>query len=215
MNAQTNLSNPPLGQEQFKRHVAHKLRVGDVLLGKPIIESERLKFLELNNKQIIRVNLIANVIDKFIQDDEKKFGSLTLDDGSGQIKAKVFGDEIERFKELNHGDTLLVIGLLRSWNNEVYLTPEIIKKKDPSYLLLRKLETDAEKPKTIDKAQLTQLKDKILAMIKESDASGGIEIAKLITDLHEAPNVINSEIKKLLEDGVAYEPRPGKLRYLG
>jgi len=82
-------------------------------------------------------------------------------------------------------------------------------------LLLRKLETDAEKPKTIDKAQLTQLKDKILAMIKESDASGGIEIAKLITDLHEAPNVINSEIKKLLEDGVAYEPRPGKLRYLG
>ena len=34
-------------------------------------------------------------------------------------------------------------------------------------------------------------------------------------DLHEAPEIINQEIKKLLEEGMAYEPRPGKLRFLG
>jgi len=38
---------------------------------------------------------------------------------------------------------------------------------------------------------------------------------KLWGENHSDPNEINSEIKKLLEDGIAYEPRPGKLRYLG
>ena len=201
--------------QDFKRKIAFKLRVGSILEGKPIIEVERLKFLELNGKEIIRVNIIANIIDKYIQEGEKKFGSITLDDASGQIKVKVFGEDISRFSDLNQGDTILVIGLLRSWNNEIYLTPEIIKKKSPSYLLLRKLEIEAEQPKTHNPAQLTELKDKIINMVKNAESEGGIEIEKIILELKESPELINSEIKKLLEEGMVYEPRPGKLRYLG
>jgi hypothetical protein len=37
----------------------------------------------------------------------------------------------------------------------------------------------------------------------------------MILNLKAAPDVINLEIKKLLEEGMVYEPRPGKLRYLG
>ena len=29
------------------------------------------------------------------------------------------------------------------------------------------------------------------------------------------PSLINQEIKKALEDGIIYEPRPGIVRYLG
>src|SRR3989338_6740202 len=150
-----------MADNQFKRNVAYKFRVGQILSGKPIMEAEKLKFLELGEKQVVRVNLIANIIDKYIKEGEKKFGSLTLDDGTGQIKIKSFGEDVDKFSNLNQGDTVLVIGLVRSWNNEMYLSPEIIKKKDPSFLLVRKLELDAEQPKKKNKEEMLALKDKI------------------------------------------------------
>jgi len=137
--------------DQYKRNIAYKLRIGNILSGKTILENDKLKALELGDKSVVRINLIANIIDKYIQEGEKKFGSITLDDASGQIKAKLFGDDVEKLSSLNQGDTILVIGLLRFWNNEVYITPEIIKNKDPSYLLLRKLELDLDQPKNLHK----------------------------------------------------------------
>ncbi len=201
--------------EQFKRHIAHKFRIGKILSGKPILENDRLRFIEIENKTIIRVNLIANVIDKFVQEGEKKYASVTLDDATGQIRLKAFGDEISKFSALNQGDTIQVIGLIRYWNNEVYITPEIIKKKDPAFLLVRKLELEAEEPKSLEKDKLIELKDKIIYMIKEAEKDNGIEVEKIILELKENSSIINQEIKKLLEDGLVYEPRPGKLRYLG
>ena len=201
---------------QFKRNIAYKYRIGAILSGKPMLdENERLKCVEISNKEIIRANIIANITDKYIQDGEKKFASITLDDATGQIKVKTFGDDIKKFSLLNQGDTILLIGLLRFWKEEVYLTPEIIKKKDPAFLLVRKLELEAEEPKPIAKEQLLALKDKMLQMIKTEDEKGGVEIEKMILELKENPSTINQEIKKLLEDGLIYEPRPGRLRYLG
>src|SRR3989344_1568439 len=207
-----NLQN--VSGEQYKRNVAYKLRIGSVAQGKPIIENDRLRFVELNGKNVVRVNIIANVIDKFIQEGEKKFGSITLDDASGQIKVKTFGEEVERFSNLNQGDTIMIIGVLRYWSNEVYITPEIIKIKEPAFLLLRKLELEADEPKSIGREKLLELKDKILQMVKVAEKENGVEIEKIIIELKERADVINQEIKRLLEDGLVYEPRPGKLRYL-
>ena len=204
-----------MANEQFKRKVAYKLRIGSVLAGKPILENERLKFLEIEGKEIVRVNVIANIIEKYIQDGEKKYGSVTIDDGSGQIKLKAFGDDLEKLTNLNQGDTVLVVGLLRSWNNEVYITPEILKKKEHAFLLVRKLELEAEQPKALEKHEILALKDKIITIVKSAEKEGGVGIDKIILELKESPEIINQEIKKLLEDGIAYEPRPGKLRYLG
>ena len=204
-----------MADQQFKRHTAYKLRIGSLLSGKPIMEADRLKGLDFGDKQIVRANIIANIVDKFVQEGEKKFGSLTLDDASGQIKVKAFGDDVEIFTDYNQGDTVLVIGLVRAWNNEIYLTPDIIKKKEPSYLLLRKLEVEADMPKTLEKPQLSAMKDRILDMIKTAEKDGGVEIDKIILELKEHPDLINQEVKRLLEEGIAYEPRPGKLRWLG
>lgn len=201
--------------EQFKRYTAYKMKIGQILSGTQIMENERLKAIEIDNSQISRVNLIANVVDKYIQEGEKKFGSLTLDDGSGQIRVKNFGEEVEKLNTFALGDTLLVIGLLRIWSNELYITPEIIKKKDTSYLLLRKIEIEANAPKTLSKDALLALKDKIILMLKEAEKDNGIDIDKIILQLKEAPDIINKEIKRLIEDGIAFEPRPGRLRYLG
>jgi len=74
---------------------------------------------------------------------------------------------------------------------------------------------DVDEPKKLDRASLTNLKDKINQMVKEAESSGGLDIEKIIMELKEPPEIINQEIKRLLEDGTIYEPRPGKLRYLG
>ena len=222
--------------EQMKREIAHKLRIGDILKGNAIIEKkendissggvqERFNFLELGDKQVKRVNIVANIIDKFISEGEKKWGSITIDDASGQLKVKVFGDDIIKFQELSQGDTLLVIGMLRSYNNELYILPEIIKKTDPRYLLVRKLEIEGSSPKQETTAQNTSdssntdvksLREQIIDIIKAGEDEGGVDTEQLIIKLKDStPDSINQEITKLLEDGTIYEPRPGRVRYLG
>lgn len=202
----------------MKRQTAYKMRIGDLLKGKPIIEQgdiARFKFLELGNRQIIRVNIVANIVDKYSSEGEKKYLSLTIDDASGQITVRAFGDDVKRFSEILQGNTVLVIGTLRFFNNEIYIAPEIIKHADPKYLLVRKLELDKEKPKITNKEEILAIKDQIIEMIKNYEEQGGIETEKIILDLKASPEIINQEITKLLEEGLIYEPRPGKIRYLG
>lgn len=201
--------------EIMQRATAYKLRIGDILAGKQIIEDERFSFLELGDKQIIRVNIVANVIEKFESEGEKRYLSLTLDDASGQVRIKIFGDDVSKFSNIEQGQTIMVIGKLRFFNNELYILPEIIKQQDPRYLLVRKLELEKEKPKEIPKEQVKAVKDQIIEMIKNAEKDEGIDIDKLIMEIKASPDLINQEIIKLLEEGLVYEPRPGKIRYLG
>lgn len=206
-------------QDQFKRNIAYKLRIGDILIGKPVLDGERFSFLELGNKKIIRVNVLGNVIDKYDSEGEKQYSTVTIDDGSGQIKLKSFGDDILLLKNINQGMTVVIIGVLRYWNNEIYIAPEIVKEQDPKYLLIRRLETEKEKSKQPDilgRDQIVAVKDKILGTIKNSEEEGGIEMDKIIMSLKDiSPVIINQEVQKLLEEGIVFEPRPGKVRYLG
>ncbi len=201
--------------QPLKRNIAVKVRIGTILAGKQVIDGERLKHLLINETPLVRVNIIANIVDKYVQEGERRYGTLTLDDASGQIRVKLFGDALEKFQDIQQGDTVLVVGLLRTWNNELYITPEILRKKEPAFLLVRKLELEQGQPKELDKGVIAALKEKILKMVKEAEKDGGLGIDEIILELKESPQSINQEIKKLLEEGAAYEPRPGKLRYLG
>lgn len=206
-------------EQQFKRHIAFKFRIGDLLIGKPIMDGERFSFLELGDKKIIRVNVMGNIVDKYESEGEKKYSFLTLDDGSGQIKLKSFGDDVEKLKNINQGQTVLIIGVLRNFNNETYISPEIIKEQDPKYLLIRKMEIEKNKSQNsepVAREQIIAIKDRILETIKNSEDEGGIDTDNIIMNLKEtSPEIINQEIKKLLEEGIIFEPRPGKVRWLG
>ena len=208
-------------EQQFKRNIAYKLKIGDILIGKPILNQEKFQFLELENKKIVRVNVIGNIVDKYQSEGEKKYLFLTLDDGSGQIQIRIFGDDVEKFKDVHSGETILIIGVIRCWNNNTYLSPEIIKEQTPKYLLVRKLELEKQglefqENKTFEKEQIKELKDNLLDMIKNAEKDGGIEINKLILEIKNvSPEIINQEIQSLLEKGMIFEPRPGKIRYLG
>ncbi len=206
--------------EPKKRETAYKLRINDLLIGKPIFEevegNKRIKLIELGNKQIIRVNIIANVVEKYQSEGERKFASITLDDGSGQIRIRVFGEEINKFNNISQGDTVVVIGVIRFYNNELYILPEIIKKQDPKYLLIRKLEIDKSyQSPIINKQEVKVLRDEVIAIIKNAEKNEGIDKEEIIMTIKSQPELISQEIQKLLEEGIIYEPRPGKVRYLG
>ncbi len=208
-----------MADDQYKRNIAYKLRINDLLLGKPIIVEEKFSFLELGGKKIARVNIIANIVDKYEVEGEKSYAFFTADDGSGQIKLKVFGEDALKFKSIVQGQTVLIIGVMRHWNDETYIGPEIIRELDPKYLLLRKMELEKEQKKNATPVlgkQVSAIKDTLIEKIKSAESEGGIEVDKIIMALREtSPDIINKEIQKLLEEGIIFEPRPGKVRYLG
>jgi len=209
-------------EQQFKRNIAYKLKIGDLLIGKPIFDSEtdRFSFIELGDKKIIRVNIIGNIVDRYESEGEKKYLFFTLDDGSGQIKLRIFGDDVDKFMGVRQGQTIIVIGNLRNFNNETYILPEIIKEQDTRYLLIRKLEFEKirseNSPRIEDKKQIIAIKDQILEKIKSSEEKGGLEMDRLILELRNVSSeIINQEIRKMLEEGIIFEPRPGVVRWLG
>jgi hypothetical protein len=96
--------------------------------------------------------------------------------------------------------------------------PEIIKKVDPKYLLVRKLEIENEYPKINlpeEKKEIKMLRDDIIRMIKVSEPKEGIDKEDIIMSISSNPKIVSEEIQKLLEEGIIYEPRPGRVRYLG
>ncbi len=199
-----------------KRNVAYKLRIGDILKGVPMMDEGKFLFLELGDRKVVRVNLLANCVDKFVQEGEKQFGSLTVDDASGQLKLKVFGEDVTRVQDIMQGDTLQIVGNMREWNGEIYMIPEVVKKVDARWLLVRKLEIqNARKDLPVSEKGDMGLKNQILDKIKGAEKDGGIDREALVMDVEAAPEGIEVEVKKLLEEGLVYEPRPGRLRYLG
>ncbi|MFH0831282.1 MAG: OB-fold nucleic acid binding domain-containing protein [archaeon] len=219
-------------REPKKRQTALKMRISEILSGK-IIQNNNLYFVEINGQRITRVNILANVIDKFVNDAEKKYAVLTLDDASGQIRVKAFSDETEKIKPFEIGDTIFVIGNVRYFNNEIYILPEIVRKADPRWLVVRKFELDRksaqiekhESPKTkierISEAEnadsegisdSSNLRKQIIDILKKNEE--GIDIDKIIMELRAPVEEINNITTRMLEDAEIYEPKPGRIRLL-
>lgn len=86
-----------------------------------------------------RVEVVGTVVDTFVN-DESTYGALTVDDGSEILRAKFFQDlgDMEGFEE---GDIVQIIGKVRKYDDEIYVQPEFMKKRDVAYELLHMLES--------------------------------------------------------------------------
>lgn len=127
-----------------KRLTAKKVRISDISNGKYVAGSkEEMKpgyVITPFGQKISRVNIIASVVDKFVSDDNN-YATVTLDDGTGAISAKVFKEDVKLFDKIEQGNVVLVVGKLKEYNGETYLNCEIIKMLDEkNYENLRKLE---------------------------------------------------------------------------
>jgi len=127
-----------------KRLVAKKVRVCDIIDGKFFYGSkEEMKpsfVITSLGEKVSRVNIVATVIDKFVSEDEN-YATLTIDDGTGAIRVKAFGENVKLFEKIERADLVLIIGKLKEYGGEVYINCEFAKKiEDPNYESFRRLE---------------------------------------------------------------------------
>jgi len=129
-----------MAEESRVRQTAYKVWIKDILSGKYVVqEGWDPNYIENNDKKISRANILAIVTEKYMNED-KTYSTLNLDDGSSSIQLRTFQDEMFFIDPIQVGDAVLVIGKPREQNNERFITTEIVKKVDPAWLKIRKLE---------------------------------------------------------------------------
>lgn len=204
----------------YQRQVAVKTVLRQIIesaLIQPANES--IYLLTPQEQKIYRVNIVGTILNKEI------IGAITnvlLDDGTGQIILRTF-EEDTPLKNMIIGDTIRVIAKPRSYNQEKYLSPEIIKKIDYLWLKIRKLELQLPSSNLSGKMLISEevakgeeTKDlprlKILQTIKELDQGSGVVIEELIEKVPFQQGEII--IEKMLESGEIYQISPGRVKVL-
>ncbi len=209
--------------------------------------------LTKHGTRLSRVRILATVVDKFIS-ESGKFASVTLDDGTDTVRAKVF-NAVSMFDSIGVGSEIDLIARVKEYQGEIYLAPEIITiVHDPNMHLLRELElklqdkeTEAKRklihehrqqvadmmelerlmrerygiqPEEVEAVLQTQeepeddKKGEVLKLIEKLDDGNGCDYAELLKASGLPEDAIDSVVNELLEEGVCFEPRPGKIKKL-
>ena len=129
--------------------VCRKLRVIDIVNGEWDDENQCVKtvFGKVNE-----IRAFGTVMDKFVTEDGK-YSYIILDDGTETIRLKTWRDDVRRMDGIEKGDIVDIIGKLNYYNEEIYISPKIIKKISYNFWLLRHLEI-IENLKTLPKEKI-------------------------------------------------------------
>lgn len=131
--------------------------------------------LSADGMRLSRVRILATVVDKFISDD-RRFASITLDDGYDTVRARVF-TAVSMFDDVQHGDIIDLFGKVREYDGEIYVMPELIAKiNDPNLEILRELE-------------LRKQEEEMQAKIKQIFA-----YQKQVSDLEELKKLVSTNL---------------------
>jgi hypothetical protein len=125
------------------RPTAYKLKIEDLIRGEYKRSADGVEpsyLLTPWEDRLTRARVMGTIVDKFIRED-RTYGTLRLDDGSGTIRIRAWGDDTSRLDRFNIGDVVDVIGRVREFEGEVYLTPELVfPVEDLNWELVRELE---------------------------------------------------------------------------
>jgi RPA family protein len=196
-------------------------------------------FVDTIYGDISRLNIFGVIVSKSILDE-----TFEIEDGSDRILIRKGSMNLNNFDFdlYNLGDIVNIIGKVRSFNNQFFLIPEIIRKvKNKKWIEVRKLELSLLKPlksnEEIDNSK-NEIKtkneiieeniydedeieensssnpiiDKILNTIRNLDSGEGADKEDIIK-ISEIENA-ESILVKLLEQGEIFELRPNKLKVL-
>ncbi len=218
-------------KKNFQRHVAVIVSLSELVQGSYLQESEQDPpcLITTKGNRLYRVNVMGIVLKKEMRG---AITSFLIDDGSGQILVRSF-EENESVRKLEVGSAVSVIGRMRQYNQEKYLSPEIVKIVEKGWLKVRSLEllkdriiSGTEKKKEeaddvseeeleegeIPRAEMLLPIEKIVKLIKELDLGEGVPIEEAIA---KCP-VTDAEkwIEKMLESGDIFQNLPGKIKVL-
>ena len=209
---------------QYTRHTAYLVRVGELLEGQQLKHEEgspTLFFIPKRQLRLSRANLVGFVIGK--ENNGTGYEEFTLDDGSGTIPVRNFDTSLN-LNSLKIGDCINLIGRVRDYNGVRYIIPEIVRRVNRGMLKLRELElksvnTEAMKPLN-DKKQPekehtldeTSPKQQLYEMIKELDKGEGVDIQTLHAQSRVAD--VDRIIKELIEEGEIFKVSPARVKSL-
>ena len=227
----------------IERQTAYKVWISD-LMSNPYKKDPgewSPNYVLVGDKKVSRVNLLATVIMKY-ENPEGTNISVTLDDSSASIRVKVWADDIKLLKDIEIGDTILVIGRPREFSSEIYIVPEIVKKIDNyTWQKIRKLELEKEfgtrqkietpKPQkqeefkqpeilqplveeeTVEETSETD-RQRILNLIEKSDSDQGADFSKVVLESQIEEQKASLIIEDLLKEGEIFQPSPATLKLL-
>ncbi|MHA1606275.1 MAG: OB-fold nucleic acid binding domain-containing protein [Candidatus Freyarchaeota archaeon] len=200
-------------------HTAYKLRISDVVNGTPEeLGRGGVRIVTESGFHATRVRVMGTVVDVF-KSEIGEYANLTLDDGTGTIRVKVWGEKAALLGGVSVGDVVDVIGLVRFYQGEIYLVPElIIRVSDPNWELVRELEL-ALLPKIAGQVHVKRsskkLREGILKIIDALDAGDGVARERLESLLNVSGEELDVELDLMLREGIIYEVREGFYRRLG
>ncbi|MEK6969895.1 MAG: OB-fold nucleic acid binding domain-containing protein [Nanoarchaeota archaeon] len=120
------------------RFFAVKTTIKNLLLSE-YLEGEDQKpsyLLTLEQQKIFRFNILATVVNR---EQQGAITNFLIDDGTEKIILRFF-EENKNSKNITIGDVLLIIGRVRTFRQEKYISPEVVKKINPLWLKVRFLE---------------------------------------------------------------------------
>lgn len=207
------------------RNTAYKFWIKDILKAKSGTDSG-VKYFDILGRQVLRVNLIANVIDKFVS---AGYGAVMLDDSSGNIRVKVWGDDLWIIEKLGVGDVVNVLGRLAEFNNEIYVRPEIAKKTALEWAHARRLELNKEFGAVSENLETQDAKPVVEEVVIHSSAApsltarervfdtvakneNGVLISEVIEKTGLKKEDAESALLELIKEGEIFECEEGKVR---
>ncbi len=193
------------------------------------INSYLIKVITSNNEELTRIRVVGTVTQKYFtpaKEGKKAYTMLTLDDGTGTILAKGWQETAELMNSFNIGDQLDVIGRfglnedsnelfiiidnifqINDVNKEIYLrtvrAKRYLKKGFSVHLPSKKTEADSlDKNETRD---ISEMIDRVLTIIQDSDKEVSVDEIINITKLDEA--TIVDILQTLYNRGEIYETK--------
>ena len=201
-----------------KRQTAYKVWIRDLKHTKGEMDGS-LAYLPIGGNRVVRVNIVGSVIGKNLSEN---YGNLILDDGSETIQARVWGDDLWLLEGMEVGDLVLVVARLGEFNQEIYLRPEVVRKIDMDWALLRRLEMIKKygKPEMVEKKEVNvekveevqpslAVREKVLSVIESAEE---LSMDALVVKLDVDADKVKKAVDELLKEGEMFMPRPGYLR---
>lgn len=200
-------------------YTAYKLYIKDIKEGQILkTHEDRSYFTTKFHLNAFKVRLLGTIFNLLTYDPDEAAGRkeaayIILDDGTEQIRLKTWEPTLlEKIKKLKIGQIIDVIGSVREYNNEIYISPNIIIPvidinvellRDLDIIEFRKSFKSIKAPRDLD-SKVTpeqiqtpkQVEDQVQADGEDLDDDASKVIMDLIQELDEGEGVEIHQIKE-------------------
>lgn len=204
---------------------AQPFSISELLRGSlEIEESTQMTYLlPSTGEKIYRCRVTAIIVQRQVQG---QMTNLLIDDGTGMLLVRCFEDH-PALLSLLPGTCGLFLGKIRSYQKEIYLAPEIMKKVHPAWAKVHaflcrqkygfKSESHQTTPLVQNKRENKIVQDtfpqaKVIQLIQQLDRGDGAFIEEILEK--SALQETELLLQKMLEKGDIFQIIPGKVKVL-